>query len=91
MGSAYDLTVASVITIMMFIMHRISVEMFAPGTALYTVATDGTANVNGAQHADLWFQIIGIWAPFGASVAILIWSLIREYKRQVSTVAQRAP
>ena len=88
---AYDFTVASVIIIISIIVHRMAIELFAPNTVLYSVATDGTANVNGAQHADLWFQIIGIYAPFGAAVSILLWALVREYRRQVSTVSQRAP
>jgi len=88
---SYDFVVSSVIIIIAVVVHRMAIELFAPNTVLYSVATDGTEVVNGQQHADLWFQIIGIWAPFGAACAVLIWSLIREYKRQVSTVAQRAP
>jgi len=88
---AYDFTVSSVIIIIAAIVHRMAIELFAPNTVLYSVATDGTEVVNGQAHADLWFQIIGIWAPFGAAVSILIWSLIREYRRQVQTASQRAP
>jgi len=91
MSRAYDFTVSTVIIIISTIIHRMAVELFAPDTILYDVATDGTANVNGAQHADLWFQIIAIWAPLGAAGAILVWALIREYRRQVQTVSQRVP
>jgi len=91
MSRSYDFVVSSVIVIIAVVVHRMAIELFAPNTILYSVATDGTAVMNGQQHADLWFQIIAIWAPFGAAVSILLWALIREYRRQVQTVSQRAP
>jgi len=58
---------------------------------LYSVATDGTQNVNGQAHADLWFQILTVWVPLAAIGGIAVWAIVREYRRQVQTAATRAP
>lgn len=87
----YDFTVVAVITIIAVVIHRMSLELFAPDAPLYAIATDGTEVMNGQALADLWFQIIAIWVPLAAAGAIAAWAMIREYKRQVQTVSQRAP
>jgi hypothetical protein len=84
-SSAYDLVVGGVITIIMFVLHRVGVEMFAPGSALYEIATDGTAVMNGTEHATTLFTVIAVWMPMLFIGGIWLWVAIRAWKRQVQT------
>ena len=77
-----------VVWIIAFVIHRISLELFAPDQPLYDIAA-GATNLNGAARADLWFQILSIWMPLIAVMGIFSWAIIREYKRQVSSSVQR--
>lgn len=85
MSSAYDTVVGGVITIIMFVLHRIGVEMFAPGSALWAVATEGTQNMNGLEHANTLFTVIVVWMPMLFIGGIWMWVAIRAWKRQVQT------
>lgn len=92
MSAAYDVVVASVITIIMIVLHRIGVEMFAPGSALWEVATDGTEVMSGAQHANMLFQVIVVWMPMLFIGGVWLYVAIRAWKRQVQTaIPQGAP
>lgn len=91
MTRAYDFTVITVITIISITIHRISVELFDPQGAIYGVASTGTQNVNGAQIAAQWHEILTVWVPLIAVGGIIAWGIIREYRRQVTTTATRAP
>jgi len=88
MSRVFDFTVVGVITIIATVIHRTAVELFAPESPLHKLASTGTATMNGAERADLWFQILGIWVPLLAFGGILAWSMIREYRRQVATAAR---
>jgi hypothetical protein len=88
MSRAYDFTVSGVITIIAVVIHLISVELFSPGKPLHKVASTGTATLNGAARADLWFQILTIWLPLMMIGGIMSWALVREYRRTVNTSAR---
>jgi len=90
MSRAYDIVVASVITIIAVVIHTVSMQLFVPGSPLYELATDGTAAMNGTARADLWSQMLVIWVPLLAIGGIWAWTFIREYRRQAVT-AVRAP
>jgi len=68
-----------------------AVELFAPGSVLYNIATDGTGAMNGTARATLWFEIISVWAPIGATGGVWAWVIKNEYKRQVQTAVRQAP
>lgn len=89
MTLAYDIVVAGVITIMMFLFHRVGVELFAPGSKLWEVATTDTAVMSGTQHASRMFEVIVVWMPVLFIAAIWLWVLIRAYKRLVQTAVRR--
>lgn len=91
MSRAFDFTVAGVIYIIAAIIHRMGTELFAPGSVLYDIATDGTGNVNGTTHAATWFDIITIWAPLLCVGGISAWLIVKEYKRQVQTATRQRP
>jgi len=91
MSRAFDIVVVGVITIISAVIHRIGVELFAPNKPLHEIASDGTAVLNGAARADLWFQIITVWVPLLAIGAIFAWSLLREYRRQIATATRSRP
>lgn len=91
MSRAYDLTVASVLTIIAVVIHLMGVELFAPTGVLYGIATDGTEVFNGTARATLWFEIITVWAPLATTGTGWLWVLIREYRRQVQTAVRQAP
>ena len=91
MSRAYDIVVAAVIYIVAVIVHLMSVELFAPGSVLYNLATDGTAVMNGQARADLWFEMLAVYIPLLAMAGISVWLMIREYRRQVQTAVARAP
>lgn len=91
MSRAFDFVVAGVIYIISFVIHRVAIELFAPGTPLYGVAADGTGTLNGAARADLWSQILIVWIPLIAVVGITAWIFVREYRRQAPTTTVRGP
>lgn len=87
MSRAFDITVASVVSLISAIIHLMSVELFAPESPLYEVATSAT-HFQAQQRADLWFQILSIWVPLIAFGGIWVWAFIREYRRSASTAAR---
>lgn len=89
MGRGYDFVVVGVIYIIAIVIHVISVELVSPGTPLYAIATDGTAVMNGAARAELWYKILTVWVPLLAMGGITAWGFVREYRRQAITAAQR--
>lgn len=91
MSRPFDFTVASVVTIVAVVVHRMGVELLAPGTPLYETATDGTQNVNGPEFADFVWQAVSIWIPLIAVFGILAWAVLREYRRQAVTGTTRRP
>jgi hypothetical protein len=91
MSRAFDFTVATVLTLIAVIVHLMGVELFAPGSVLYGIATDGTQAFRGTARATLWFEIIVVWAPLATTGTGWVWALIREYKRQVQTAVRQAP
>lgn len=91
MTRVFDFTVAGVIHIIAVVVHFMGITLFQPGSALYDIATDGTAVMNGTARADLWFEIITIYAPLLAVGSIWGWLLMREYRRQVTTAVTRRP
>jgi len=83
--------VSGVIATIGVVIHRIAIELFAPGKPLHELASDGTGVLNGAARADLWFEILAVWMPlfaFGGIAGAYI--LIREYRRQTQTAIQKA-
>lgn len=88
MTLAYDLTVGGVIIAISVIIWLISVELFAPGTALHQTASQAT-NLQGAERADLWYTILARWVPLGGIFTGIAWPFVRAYRRQAVT-AQRA-
>jgi len=91
MTLAYDFVRTGVLTVIAIVIHRMGVELFSPDGVLYGVATDGTGNVNGTANAQLWYEIIAIWAPLAVLGFAVVYTLVRIYKRQVQTAAARAP
>lgn len=70
-------------------MHMMAVELFASGSILYNLATDGTGNLNGTARATLWYEILAVWMPLAAIGGISLWSMVREYRRRVQTVVRQ--
>lgn len=90
MSRAFDFVVVGVIWVISAVIHLMAVELFAPGSPLYELATDGTAVMNGTARAGLWFQILAIWVPVASALSIVLWAVIREYRRTVSTATRPA-
>jgi len=90
MGRAFGFVISGVLMMVSVIIHLISVELFAADKPLYSVATDGTAVVNGSEHAALWSEILMVWMPFAVFFSAFLWVTIREYRRQVQTAAGNA-
>jgi len=90
MTRIFDFTVSGVLVIISAVIHRIAVELFAPESPLHALASDGTAVLNGASRADLWFQILSVWVPIMVIAFAAGFILIKEYRRQVAT-ATRGP
>ena len=87
----FRFTVVGVIYIISAVIHRMAVELFAPESPLHDLASSGTAVMNGAARADLWFQILSIWLPLFAMGGISLWALSAEYKTQTITAARQRP
>lgn len=88
MTRVFDITVVMVITIIAAVVHLMGIELFAPGTPLYEMATSGTEVLNGPARAQLWFEIISTWVPMLGTGGIWAWAIIREYRRQSATAVQ---
>ena len=91
MSRAFDFTVLTVVYIIAAVIHLMGVELMAPGSPLYSVATSGTGTMNGQQLADQWFQIISVWVPVIAVFGMTAYVMIREYRRQALTAVSRGP
>ena len=89
MTRAFDFTVMTVIYIVSSVIHLMGVELMAPGSPLYRLATDGTAVMNGQEWADFTFMAISTWVPLIAIGGITAWALVREYRRQTATAVRR--
>jgi hypothetical protein len=89
MGLAYDIVVATTITTISIVIHFIGVELFAPGTQLYNLATSGTAVLNGTAKASLWFELLVVWIPLLAIMGVWTWVAVSTYRRQAVTAVQR--
>lgn len=90
MSRAYDYTVATVVTIVAFIWHRLAVGFFDPSGPLFQLAADAN-NLDGAARAALWMEISTLWVPLLAIGGVWAWVFVNEYKRQVATAVQRRP
>lgn len=88
MSRAFDFTVLVVVYIVAVVIHLMGVELMAPGTPLYDLATTGTAAMNGQARADQWFMIISTWVPIISVFGITAWMVVREYRRQAVTSIQ---
>lgn len=88
MSRIYDFTLVGVISLISFIIHRIAIGLFGPQSGLHDVASRAT-EFDGTARADLWFEIIAVWAPLIAIGGIVAWAFLREWRRQVTTA--RAP
>lgn len=88
MTLAYDLVIGGVIILVSIIVSFIAGELFAPGTVLHTTASNAV-HLNGAERADLWYQILRMWVPMGGFFVGFAWPLVRAYRRQTVTAAQR--
>lgn len=90
MTLAYDITIGGSITIIMFVIHRVGVELFAPGSQLWETATTGTEVMSGTQHANTLFQVIVVWMPIIFITGIWLYVAIRAWKRQIQTATRPA-
>lgn len=88
MSRAYDFVVVGIVWLFAIIIHRISIELFTPGSPLYEIATDDTATLNGTARADLWFEFLVVYMPLLVGGGIVAWAIVREYRRRVQTAAQ---
>jgi len=89
MSRIYDFAVVSVVFIVAAVVHLMGAELFLPGTPLYEVATDGTEVMNGQQFADRVSMIVTVWVPLIATGGVILWALVREYRRQALSAVQR--
>lgn len=88
MTRAFDFVVVGVIYIIAVVIHLMGVELLAPGSPLHVIASTGTEVMQGAERADLWYEIIALWVPIMAAAGISAWAFIREYRRQTTSVVR---
>lgn len=88
MSRAFDFVVVGVIWTIAVAIHVMGIELFAPGTPLYELAATDTETMNGAERADLWFEILVVWVPMIAVGGITAWAFLREYRRQAVTAVR---
>lgn len=88
MSRAFDFVIVGIIYIIAVVIHLMGIELFAPGTPLHQAAASAT-NLNGAERAVLWYQIITIWVPLISMGGITAYAVIREYRRQAVTGIRR--
>ncbi len=88
MSRAFDFVLVGVIYIVAVVIHLMGIQLFGPASPLHELASTGTAAFNGADRADLWYEIITVWVPLIACAGISAWAFIREYRRQAVTAAR---
>ena len=88
MSRAFDFVVVGVIWIIALVIHLVAIELFAPGSPLFEIATTGTEAMNGQARAELWHQIIAVWVPLMSAGGIFAWAFVREYRRQAITATR---
>lgn len=97
MTRSYDFVVATVVTLVAIVWHRIAVDAIAPDASLYeTVSSLAVSGgpLNVGTRISFWFEIGVIWIPLIAIGAIWLYVFVREFRRQVATGAgevRRAP
>lgn len=89
MSRGFDFVVVGVIWVIAAVIHLMSVELFAPGSPLFEIATTGTEAVNGQARATLWHEILAVWVPLLCVAGISAWAFVREYRRQAVTAARQ--
>lgn len=87
MSRAFDFVLVGIIYIIAAVIHLMAIELLAPGTPLYETASTAT-NLNGAERAQLWYEIVAIWVPLIAMGGITAYAVMREYRRQAVTAVQ---
>lgn len=90
MSRLYDYALVTVVSLISFVVHTISVELFAPESKLHEIASRAT-QFNGAEKADLWFEILAIYAPLIVIAGICAWAMFREWRRQTTTATRPRP
>lgn len=88
MSRGFDFLVVGIIWIIAVVIHLTAVELFAPGSPLFSVASSGNATMNGQARAELWHEILALWVPLLAGGGISAWAFVREYRRQRVTAAR---
>lgn len=89
MSRAFDFLLVGIIYIIAVVVHLMGINLFAPGSPLHDLASTGTSAMNGAERANLWYEIITLWVPLIACGGISAWAFIREYRRQATTAVAR--
>lgn len=87
MSRAFDFLVVGIVVIMSVIMMYLGLVLFEPGTPLFEFAAQAD-NLSGESRATLWFEMLTVWTPLIADGGIILWALIREYRRQAVTAAR---
>lgn len=90
MSRLYDYALVTVVSLISFVAHTISVELFAPESKLHEIASRAD-QFNGAEKADLWFEILAIYAPLIVIAGICTWAMFREWRRQTTTATRPRP
>ena len=89
MTLAGDIVVSSVLTIFALVLHRITAALFNSDTALYAIATEGTAVFSGAERAAFWADFLIIWLPLLIVAFAWAYAGIKAFKRQRITARRR--
>jgi uncharacterized protein (UPF0333 family) len=89
MTLAYDTIAATTVTAISIVIHYVGIELFAPGSQLFDLATSGTAVLGGTAKASLWFEILVVWVPLLATIGVWAWVGVSMYRRQAVTAVQR--
>lgn len=84
MTRSYDFVVATVVTLVAIIWHRMAVGFLDPSGTLYEIAADAT-NLGGASLASWWHSIGVMWLPLIAIGGIWLYVFVREFRRQAIT------
>lgn len=86
MSRLYDYVLIGVVSLISYIIHTIGIVLFAPESELHEIASDAVV-FGGAEKADLWYQALAIWVPLIAVGGIVVYAVLREYRRQARTAA----
>jgi len=75
-----DMAVSALLIATAAIINRVGLMLMGEGTMIHHYATE--AAIGGADLADQWATVVGLWIPSLIIFCGIAWPFVRAYRRQ---------